>query len=332
MSDNPLVSIVIPVYNQQESFLRECIESALAQTYSNLEIIISDNHSTDNVPRVLAEYAAKDKTIRIVSPEKFLPLAESFMFVFTQARGKYSCFVSSDDILIPTCVETLVQKAEENDGVVFAHGQAIYFNSDNSSSLQWKYFNNKNGVYGFDSEACERLINFTYVCFGGCLVNNIEWEKMALRMQIENIHVAYSLDILIVLLLFQQGKVYYHNDVLAKVRIENETRNTRLPHLVNDAVAIRNFMSRDEKIASCAKKNNIDLAIFKRKQFINFHKDLLIQYGKGYFEVPVFRTVLQNLRSFHIKTPLLYSVLDKFAVRFPKLSTKAFRLLRSLRK
>ena len=52
----PLVSIIVPVYNQRPDFLRECIESVINQTYTNIEIIISDNHSTNETPEVLNTY------------------------------------------------------------------------------------------------------------------------------------------------------------------------------------------------------------------------------------------------------------------------------------
>ena len=130
MTNKPLVSIIIPTYNQKESYLRECLESAKSQTYENIEIVISDNHSTNNAKRIIREYVSKENNIRVVSPPSFLNLSESFLYVFTQAIGDYVCYLSSDDILLPNCVETLVKHVVENNNVVFAHGQAIYFDKN----------------------------------------------------------------------------------------------------------------------------------------------------------------------------------------------------------
>ena len=59
MISPPLVSIVIPTYNQKEQFLRECIESASSQTYKNIEIVISDNHSTNNAKSIIRNLPPK---------------------------------------------------------------------------------------------------------------------------------------------------------------------------------------------------------------------------------------------------------------------------------
>src|SRR5208283_626869 len=139
--NEPLVSIIIPTYNQREDFLRSCIESAIGQTYKNIVIIISDNHSTNNAPSVINEYSLNDNRIKVIKPSVFLNMTESFLFVFTQAIGKYCCYVSSDDILLPNCIEVLVEKLEENSVAVFAHGQATYFEKDGSYLTNWEYFN-----------------------------------------------------------------------------------------------------------------------------------------------------------------------------------------------
>src|SRR5215813_8561827 len=68
---SPLVSIVTPVYNGEE-FLRECIESVLAQTYSNWEYTILNNCSTDRTREIAEDYAARDSRIRVANNSTFL--------------------------------------------------------------------------------------------------------------------------------------------------------------------------------------------------------------------------------------------------------------------
>jgi cellulose synthase/poly-beta-1,6-N-acetylglucosamine synthase-like glycosyltransferase len=62
----PLVSIVIPTFNQRPQFLRDSLSSALAQTYGQIEVIVSDNHSTNGTAALLAEY--DDPRLRVVRP------------------------------------------------------------------------------------------------------------------------------------------------------------------------------------------------------------------------------------------------------------------------
>lgn len=62
---NPYASVIIPCYNNEE-YLRECIESALAQTLNNIEIICIDDGSTDSSPAIMDEYASKASNIRVI--------------------------------------------------------------------------------------------------------------------------------------------------------------------------------------------------------------------------------------------------------------------------
>lgn len=330
-NQSPLVSIIIPTYNQQENFLRECIESAIAQTYENIEIVISDNHSTNNASEILDEYVVKDKRIRVVRPPVFLNIAESFLFVFTQAVGKYSCYISSDDVLIPLCVEILVKKMEENDDVAFSHGKAIYFESDNKFTVRWEYFNDVNGVYGLNKEAVERMLSFEYVCFGGCMVRNSVWNKIINETKKEHLTVNYSLDILLVMLLFEKGNVYYHNDVLAKVRMENETRNSRLPFLIKDAATIWNFLDTDKAIVAKILQNNIDIQQYKKRHFIVLYKNLFYETSQGYLDLDKFKMALENLKLFKLQPPLLFSIFTWMIINFPKLSFKLYGNIRKIR-
>ena len=328
MNHHPLVSIVIPTYNQRESFLRECIESAMRQTYQNIEIVISDNHSTNNVPDIIAEYAATDNRIRTVVPDRFLNIPENLLFVFSQAKGAYSCYISSDDILLPQCVEVLLQNMEAHPGTVFAHGEAIYFKSDNSTRVLWKYFNEVSGVYELNEEVARRLFDFTYVCFAGCLIKQSVWSSITALIEKEKLHVQYSLDILLIVLFFQQGKLYFHNEVLAKVREENETRRSRLPHLIKDAATIWDFWEKDAAVMEQYKPYQLQMQQSKKRQFIEFYRALFYDYSLGIVDFTSFKNTLVTLRSFNIATPLQFTIFTRLILLFPGLSIKLYKLIK----
>lgn len=114
----PFVSILTPVYNG-EKYLRECIESVLAQTYENWEYVIVNNCSTDRTIEIAREYACKDKRIRIHDNSDFLPVMENLNHAFRQISGnsKYCKVIHADDWLFPTCVEQMVQLSEQNPSV-----------------------------------------------------------------------------------------------------------------------------------------------------------------------------------------------------------------------
>ena len=98
MASRPLVSVIIPTYNQRPDYLRQCIDSVIGQTYDNIEIIVSDNHSTSQPSRdVLTAY--KDRRLRVIKPPQHMDLVPHFQWASEQASGGYISFLSSDDWL-----------------------------------------------------------------------------------------------------------------------------------------------------------------------------------------------------------------------------------------
>lgn len=100
-----LISIIIPVYNV-EQYLHECLESVLAQTYSNLEIIVVDDGSTDSSSRICDEFAVKDSRIRVVH-QRNKGLSDARNAGIALAKGSYICFLDSDDAIHPEFVAAL---------------------------------------------------------------------------------------------------------------------------------------------------------------------------------------------------------------------------------
>ena len=107
------VSIIVPVYNVEE-FVGECIESIICQTYSNLEILINNDGSTDQSFEICKEYADKDERIKLFSQgNRGVSVARNEMINI--CSGDYVMFVDADDKIAPTYVERVVQTLEAND-------------------------------------------------------------------------------------------------------------------------------------------------------------------------------------------------------------------------
>lgn len=113
LDDQPLVSVVTPVYNGAQ-YLRECIESVVAQSYSNWEYTIVNNCSTDETLAIAEEYAGKDGRIRVYSNEALLDIIANHnrAFRLISPDSKYCKVVSADDWLLPECVMRMVDLAE----------------------------------------------------------------------------------------------------------------------------------------------------------------------------------------------------------------------------
>jgi glycosyltransferase involved in cell wall biosynthesis len=111
----PFVSVVTPFYNGAE-YLRQCLDSVLAQSYGNFEYVLVDNHSRDGASDIARELAAKDPRVRVVSPPSFLPQIDNFNFALRQAspRASYIKMVAGDDWLFPACLSEMVAVASRN--------------------------------------------------------------------------------------------------------------------------------------------------------------------------------------------------------------------------
>jgi len=115
----PLVSVVTPVRNG-EPFLEQTIQSVLAQSHSNFEYLICNNHSTDRSGEIARDYAAKDPRIRMIGPPESYPQVQNFNFAVRQisSEAQYLKLVFADDWLFPDCISRMVQLAEPNPDVV----------------------------------------------------------------------------------------------------------------------------------------------------------------------------------------------------------------------
>lgn len=115
-----LVSIVLPVYNG-ERFLTESIDSIIAQTYQNWELIIIDDCSSDSSPEIAKSYVSKDKRIHYYRNEQNLKLPRSLNRGFSLAKGDYLTWTSDDNKYLPVAIEKMVNTLkQEKTEFVFA--------------------------------------------------------------------------------------------------------------------------------------------------------------------------------------------------------------------
>ena len=114
----PLVSVITPVYNG-ETYLAECVESVLAQTYTNWEFVIVNNRSTDGTLDMAQRYARRDARIRIHTNAEFVGALQNQNNAFRQMSpaAKYCKVVHADDWLFPECLSRMVAVAEINPSV-----------------------------------------------------------------------------------------------------------------------------------------------------------------------------------------------------------------------
>ena len=107
--NRPLVTIAIPTCNRA-SWLKDCVTSALSQTYQHFEILVSNNASTDETEQVLADFS--DKRLRVIKQKTNIGLLPNWNACLAAAKGEYIVFVCDDDRIEPSLLERCVSLIE----------------------------------------------------------------------------------------------------------------------------------------------------------------------------------------------------------------------------
>lgn len=121
----PRLTIGIPVYNG-ETYLPAAVDSLLAQTYTDFELIISDNCSTDGTEEIGRGYAARDSRVRYERHPRNIGIAGNYSSLVTRARGELFRWAAVDDMCRPEAIERCVTALDANPGAVLAYTVAQF--------------------------------------------------------------------------------------------------------------------------------------------------------------------------------------------------------------
>lgn len=121
----PLVSVGVPLYNE-ERFVRETLQSLLDQDYPNIEILISDNASSDRTLAICKEVVADKNNIKIHCFEKNKGAIENFRYVLQNTNGKYFLWASGHDLWSSNYISANVTQLESNPEGVISYGSSLW--------------------------------------------------------------------------------------------------------------------------------------------------------------------------------------------------------------
>lgn len=125
----PLLSIGLPVRNG-EPHLTTMIDSILAQTFTDFELIISDNHSTDRTPGLCAAYAARDRRVRYCPVEENIGAIPNHNRTIELARGRFFKVAGHDDMLAPTFLARCMEALEQAPDAVVAYPRTMFIDAN----------------------------------------------------------------------------------------------------------------------------------------------------------------------------------------------------------
>ncbi|HLP63685.1 glycosyltransferase family 2 protein [Flavobacterium sp.] len=121
MTQSPIISVILPVYNC-EKFVSEAVQSVLNQTFTDFELLIIDDCSTDATVSVIQSFS--DQRINLISKEKNSGYTDSLNYAISIAKGKYIARMDGDDICFPTRFQRQIEMLESNEDVIMC-GTAI---------------------------------------------------------------------------------------------------------------------------------------------------------------------------------------------------------------
>lgn len=217
---NPLVSVLIPCFNQGE-FIRETVLSVLAQDYTNVQIIISDDASTDDTCNILSALKKQyKKKIVLLLNQNNLGISDNIARMQNLIEGDYVCWFSGDDIMLPAKLTEQVMLMEDNPDVVYCYHDVEVFDDDDTPGY---FFNgSRAGLKAHQGDIVKNLI------MNRCFVSGISLmiRRSAIGELKHRSWLSVSADWLYFIELAAKGKVLCSDKVLAKYR-RHETNISR---------------------------------------------------------------------------------------------------------
>ena len=192
----PLVSVIIPVYNRK-GMSAEAINCALDQDYSNIEIIVGDNCSTDGTFEYLKNEFSGNEKVKLFQNEKNLGPVLNWIECLKRCNGKYIKILWSDDLMDESYIEKCVQVMESEPSVSFVYSSVVFFEkkeelkqnpADSKQITRYRF--NKTGVYEGQKFIVNSYIrSYAMPVSPGCAM--FRKEKVVIETDIEN-HIGYE--------------------------------------------------------------------------------------------------------------------------------------------
>lgn len=263
-----MISIAMTTYNG-EMFLREQLDSILAQTKTDFEIVICDDCSSDSTLKILAEYASKDSRFHIYENEKNLGYRKNFNKAVSLCKGEFIAFSDQDDIWLPHHLKTL----KENIGESLVCGGATVRCLENGDAL------NMLSPTKQQAENLNSQVNrFIYQCYAFNLYQGASQmiSKKAVEAYFPIEKDAYAHDWALATNAIAENKFTYVNEVITKWR-KHSSQVT----------------------------NKRDTREVRKKRLATFVL-LLLKNNKRFAKTPIIVSILEKAAEFHTNTSILY--------------------------
>jgi len=202
----PRVSIGVPVYNG-EQFLAQTLDSLLGQTFRDIEIVISDNASTDGTAAICKAYAAKDSRIEYIRQQRNLGASANYNVVVHRSAGEFFKWAAHDDLCEPVFIERCVELLDAHPDAVLAYPKSVLISD--SDELIEPVKEDMNLPWDRASKRLRHFLWNTSLCHP--VFGVIRAEALAHTGLIGAFH---SSDVIVLMQLLLQGKFIEHPEPL----------------------------------------------------------------------------------------------------------------------
>lgn len=277
------IDILMATYNG-EKYIREQIDSILSQTYSNFNLIISDDASSDNILNILDEYENKDERVKVFKQNQNVGVISNFEFLLNKVENEFFMFADQDDIWEEDKIEKSINELKNEDvDLVYTDLKVVDENLNEISNSYWKVKNFEKKVYKYNNFESLYLNNYITGCTILC---KSKWIKEILPLPKSTKYVIH--DYWLSLIVSMNGKIKYIAEPTIKYRQhkQNSIGSKRKSDEINDFDKIRKmfikvkkehfevFINNNEKFNEKYKKlNEKSLKYFEmleNKKYINF--------------------------------------------------------------
>ena len=229
----PKVSVVVPIYNQAP-YVRETIESVLAQDHENVELLLSDDGSTDGTAEILREYEAKDPTrVRLVVSPQNTGIAGAFNRALDTHEGDYIAWLGGDDVMLPRKLRRQVAVLEARPDATGCCHDAEVFDSA-SGRVYGRFTEVYNGRRGVREGGVELLLDPAY----SMLPSTMMIRSTAVGSLRFDPRIRVSNDWLFDIQLFRHGRIVGIDEVLARYRRHEHNATSQTHDALEDALVV----------------------------------------------------------------------------------------------
>lgn len=296
----PLISVIVPIYNM-EKYLERCIDSILEQTYTNLEIILVDDCSSDNSPEIIEKYANSDERIKTVRHKENRGLFQARITGSELATGKYIAFVDSDDYISVDWFRKLLRHAEETQSDIVVGEWCYDQEGQNISYINLDHFRIKDycleGNEIMDTFMALQGRNFSWTVVWNKLYTTELWNKcypLFTTFSENHGHMVMWEDIAFssALWIYAQKVTnvhgihyYYYKHSKASTSItKNHLRNVKY---INDASAAMKFVKDVLITGNIFEKYKDEYEKWKKHNMSIVYKDLVININKKAYKTQI---------------------------------------------